>query len=292
MVPIAREEFLPTLSAAVCDAFASCCAAAGHVTDAAQCRTNFANRYLEIYPEFGAPDLRADFDGMAAAECVDAMKTATRECRSTTVIERRPCNRLFRGQLSPGASCAFGVECIDPPGMGGVCPPVQGPSQRTCYAQSLGPLAEGDTCYGNSEDNPGGISSAGSMPCPARDNLRCDFDRNICIPLPRLGERCVWQRSTSTVYDVCVSGAYCDPISEVCIPQQTSGSCLVRVGDNPVQTRACAVGTFCDTNDYQCRLERPDGEACRDPKECSAHFCNSEQRCGMATALACEGYLL
>lgn len=106
---------------------------------------------------------------------------------------------------------SYREECIDRPGMASVCPPVEAPSQRTCYAQPLGLLAVGDTCYGNEVDGPAGISSAGGMPCPARDNSRCYFDRNVCNLCRVWASACVLQRSESTVFDVCVSGAYCDP---------------------------------------------------------------------------------
>jgi len=163
-------------------------------------------------------------------------------------------------------------------------------------AAGLAPMAVGDACDGNAvDDGLGNVIFGSGRQCPARDGLRCDFDRGVCTPLPRLGEPCAWHlASGQTGYDICADGAYCDPLTEACVPKQTSGNCEVNVNDYPVLTRACADGTYCDDTHqipYQCSPELPNGATCSIQNSCAAQWCNSEGRCGIATAQACAEFI-
>jgi hypothetical protein len=303
LAPVARADFVDKLAAAVCDAIGPCCEATGNLHDPVRCRSDFATGFRVGHSEFEVANVRADYDPMAAARCLDTVTRVIGACGVMSPKQQQACQQIFKnGRLAPGAACSFGVECAPArdPGTAVVCSGFgQPPSPPTCSIVTTNVVAgAGEACDGDVVVTPDSQSWTGGVPCSAADGLRCDFDRGVCTPLPQLGEPCAWQLPadpTVTWYDACADGAYCDPITEVCVPQRPTGPCFVTIDGATVMTlQACAAGTYCDPGDsapdYQCRPELPLGAACAWNASCVAHVC-TEQHCGIGSPSACQSGL-
>ena len=302
LAPVARTDFVDKLAAAVCGGIEPCCAATGNPHDPVQCRADFATGFRVGHSEFERTTVLADYDPAAAARCIDTVARVTAACGVMSLKQQEACRQIFKnGQLVLGAACSYSAECAPArdPGTAVVCSGYgQPPTAPTCTLVTTTPAVPGagEACDGDRIVTPDTQSGTGVVQCQAEDGLRCDFDRGVCTPLPRLGESCAWQLPvdpTVTWYDACADGAYCDPLTGTCAPQRTTGQCFVTIDGATVMTlQACAPGTYCDTgdsaHDYQCRPELADGALCASYASCAAHVC-TEQHCGIGTQSACQG---
>ena len=259
---IPQDQAAEALAHAICDAAAPCCQNAGFSYDAAGCRKVYS-AFLDD-ELFGFPDT-TDYDPIAVAACVDAVKRAAGPCDAPST-DGEACLGMVTGKQPAGASCTAHIECAWPPGVEAVgC--VEGecvqerrgktgePCQFTCTSFPEHTYCQGGHGSGTMQDN--------SAKCFTNDGLGCGPDGR-CAALAQIGQPC----SSGS----CASNAYC---AGVCKPKVPSGSPC----DN---WDACAEGTFCDMEGSGgCEPTKPDGAACETLGECTSGDC-IDGECGTA----------
>lgn len=190
-------------------------------------------------------------DDDAAEECFYC------EIYHGTVAEGEPCQETgYFDDCAKGTYCSDGV-CIDP-----------------CATAAVGEPCTNEGGY-LIECDPG---------------ASCDYETEICVALPAVGEPC---DSVS-----CVEGAYCNlestcevlpKLGEIC-SFQCEGSLVCDVGlcavppveGEPCPTGQCAENLYCDTetDDWACRSYADVGEPCDDDFDCTSVSCDD----GVCTA--------
>jgi hypothetical protein len=203
------SDFLSAMTLAICDHVEPCCTKVAR-TAPDDCETLVQAQWQPVV-EYAAVH-EAQFDAIAASQCIEAYRYAWSRCNDHKLEQYRlnwAClsvfTRLDATSLRNGA-CNYSMDCL---------PDDSGP--LSCVSTNGG----AGTCQPHSMSTLGGIctvsSTEGRIECP--DGTLCNND-GICVSRPRLGERC-----DPSDDDVCEPGSVCDRYgSNVCVSAMPFGT--------------------------------------------------------------------
>jgi hypothetical protein len=249
--PLPEDQFLPALSAAVCDGMERCCREAGVPHDPDACRQAMEGPYYG--PEYRD---RFEYDPVAAGECVALARRTAETCLQPY---GKVCWEVYKGVTQPGEACSHPDECAVPPGGRAACEIFGNATTSRCRSQPRG--AAGDRCNRDCTESFGAIGCGGTTlysdpvvaDCYLADDLYC---LGTCRPLLPLGSAC-------GVYDRCERGAQCG--CEGATPCETP-RCLPKLADGArcENDDNCRDDLYCNLDSLACQKKKPAGAPCDD----------------------------
>lgn len=207
------------------------------------------------------------------------------ECQTTYLRGVETCQQ--------GSTCEYDEAsqkqiCKKLPGLGEAC--TAKCANGFCWEGKCEPPPIGQPCDQYNEDIP---------PCPGE--LRCDGDREVCLPRANQGSEC---DDTSD----CAQGLFCENY-RTCEPRRSAGAecnddqeCLeelhcsrdtytcvadLRLGEScDTSNDYCAPGFYCDSDMRTCQRQGAGGAECSDNRACQSGVCYGSSFC--LVRAACE----
>lgn len=255
--------------------------------DVATCKASLVSNTAHLVAGVNAG--RIQYDGNAAAACIDIIGSLG--CNLTDTPDNPPvaCANTFKGSVLAGGTCYGNEECVS-----GECGNMSCPSSGTCCS---------GTCEdGSPASNPvpaGGDCSRAGVTCA--DGTRCMGSSDlgaVCTPGAALGEAC----ATSGMGGIeCLNHGVCLPSSSA-----LGGTCAAP----PAEGEACDTMTgqcnssldYCDPVAAKCVRKLgpgqpcPYGTGCVDYAVCASGTCVQEKKLGEIcddgqTSAICMGVL-
>jgi hypothetical protein len=278
------------------DAFCDRAVRCGLFVDEATCKAGLDVSSVSVIRAVEAG--RADYDGEAAAACIDKLRNAA--CDNTLEenrVQPEECDDAFDGNVADGGACFDDEECVSGeceipscqmacctgacaatipvPAIGQACP--NGVCGDDAFCSEAGTctalVANGGACLGNNDECSYGLYCTEGGTCADAPNRGQACPEGICADI---GDRC----DGTTCVALSGRGGPCSEgilgffdCQQPLACNQTSLTCV----DPPTVGQACeffcASGAFCN-DAATCEATKANGTACESNNECTSLYCD------------------